>query len=64
MIAVFGEKHDMLRICPIARGYDSAIRRMQSWVCLLYNLYNTHGFILHITPGHTKNELMGVVKII
>ena len=63
MIAVFGEKHDMLRICPIARGYDSVIRRMQSWVCLLYNLYNAHEFI-HMTPGHTTNELTGVVKII
>ena len=34
-----------------SRGYDSVIRRMQSWVCLLYNLYNTHEFILHMTPG-------------
>ena len=44
-----------------SRGYDSVIRRMKSWVCLLYNLYNTHDFILHMTSGHTKNELMGVV---
>ena len=47
-----------------AGGYDSVIRRMQSWVCLLYNLYSTHEFILHMTPGHTKNELMVVVLII
>ena len=45
----------------ITRGYDSVIRRMQSLVCLLYNLYNTHEFILHMTQGHTKNEFMGVV---
>ena len=25
------------------RGYDSVIRIMQSWVCLIYNLYKTHG---------------------
>ena len=45
-------------------GYDSVIRRMQSWVCLLYSLYNTHEFILRITWCHVKNELVGVVKII
>ena len=43
------------------RGYDSVMRRMQSWVCLLYNLYNTHEFILCMTWCHTKNELVGVV---
>ena len=50
-------------LCSKSRGYDSVIRRMQSWVCLLYNLYNTNEFILHMTPGHTKNELIGVVNI-
>ena len=44
-----------------SRGYDSVIRRMQSLVCLLYNLYNTHEFILHMTWCHAKNELVGVV---
>ena len=48
-------------IRALTRGYDSVIRRMQSWVCLLYNLYNTNKFILHVTPGHKKNELIGVV---
>ena len=46
-----------------SRGYDSVIRRMQSWVCLLYNLHNTHEFILHMTPGHTKNELMVLYRL-
>ena len=45
----------------ISRGYDSVIRRMQSWACLLYNLYNTHEFILSMTWCHVKNELVGVV---
>ena len=40
----------------LSRGYDSVIRRMQSWVCLLYNLYNTNEFILHMAPGHTKKR--------
>ena len=28
---------------------------------LLYNLYNTHEFILRLTWCHVKNELVGVV---
>ena len=47
--------------CLNARGYDSVIRRMQSWVFLLYNLYNTHEFILRMTWCHVKNELVGAV---
>ena len=35
----------------LSRGYDSVIQRMQSWVCLLYNLYHTHEFILRMTQS-------------
>ena len=37
------------------RGYDSVIRRMQSWMFLLYNLYNTHEFILHMTESYPRD---------
>ena len=49
------------KIHASSRGYDSVIRRMLSWVCLLYNLYNTNEFILRMTWCHVKNELIGVV---
>ena len=36
---------------------------MQLWVCLLYNLYNTHEFILRMTWCHVKNELAGLYRL-